>query len=210
MNLRTFLEQQELKSFPYSDYICHIVNLNGTPIQTVKIKVNSPNKEKSESKDDNTLKKPINSKLNTESPVKKAANLLVEEELRKNPDNTVIAFKKAADLIYDNCTKEIVDTVLRLKKVENQLNKNLNNEIKPKAQVQPQHKIPSKMPKNLAENYHIEIHNDGKTTQCSLYYNDNLVRRTYAKLDSEDKFNLATGAKIALERMFPSKKKGEK
>lgn len=210
MNLRTFLEQQELKSFPYSDYICHIVNLNETPIQTVKIKVNSPNKEKSESKDDNTLKKPINSKLSTESPVKKAANLLVEEELRKNPDNTVIAFKKAADLIYDNCEKEIVDTVLRLKRVENQLNKNLNNEIKPKTQVQTQHKTPSKTPKNLAENYHIEIHNDGKTTQCSLYYNDNLVRRTYAKLDPEDKFNLATGAKIALERMFPSKKKGEK
>lgn len=111
----------------------------------------------------------------------------------------------------DKLPKEFIDSVLNVNKLHEQLRKELSNGgIKPKTQVQTQHKIPSKMPKNLAENYHIEIHNDGKTTQCSLYYNDNLVRRTYAKLDPEDKFNLATGAKIALERMFPSKKKGEK
>lgn len=57
-----------------------------------------------------------------------------------------------------------------------------------------------------ASSYHIEIHNDGKTTECMLFYNDNLVKRTTAECCPEDKFNLSTGAKIALERMFPSKK----
>ena len=59
----------------------------------------------------------------------------------------------------------------------------------------------------VASSYHIEIHNDGKTTECMLFYNDNLVRKTVAKCSPEDKFNLSTGAKIALERMFPSKVK---
>lgn len=57
-----------------------------------------------------------------------------------------------------------------------------------------------------ASSYHIEIHNDGETTECMLFYNDNLVKRTTTKCSPEDKFNLSTGAKIALERMFPSKK----
>lgn len=60
--------------------------------------------------------------------------------------------------------------------------------------------------KATASSYHIEIHNDGKTTECMLFYNDNLVKRTTAECCPEDKFNLSTGAKIALERMFPSKK----
>lgn len=59
----------------------------------------------------------------------------------------------------------------------------------------------------VASSYHIEIHNDGKTTECMLFYNDNLVRKTVAKCSPEDKFNLSTGAKISLERMFPSKVK---
>lgn len=59
----------------------------------------------------------------------------------------------------------------------------------------------------IASAYHIEIHNDGKATECMLFYNDNLVRKTVAKCSPEDKFNLSTGAKIALERMFPSKVK---
>lgn len=59
----------------------------------------------------------------------------------------------------------------------------------------------------VASAYHIEIHNDGETTECMLFYNDNLVRKTVAKCSPEDKFNLSTGAKITLERMFPSKVK---
>lgn len=127
---------------------------------------------------------------------------------RNNPPKAENVAKEAQESKEIVFPKEFIDSVLRVNKLQEQLKK--ERAAEPKTQVQPQFNRPRNTPKNLAENYHIEIHNDGKTTQCSLYYNDNLVRRTYAKLDPEDKFNLATGAKIALERMFPSKKKGER
>lgn len=57
--------------------------------------------------------------------------------------------------------------------------------------------------KEIAKNCHIEIHNDGETVECCLYYNDNLVMRSEAKSDDTKSFNFPMLAKKALEDMFP-------
>lgn len=60
-----------------------------------------------------------------------------------------------------------------------------------------------KKERETAKACHIEIHNDGETVECCLYYNDNLVMRSEAKSDDTKSFNFQMLAKEALEDMFP-------
>ena len=60
-----------------------------------------------------------------------------------------------------------------------------------------------KKERETAKACHIEIHNDGETVECSLYYNDNLVMQSRMASINPETFNFPVLAKKALEDMFP-------
>lgn len=51
----------------------------------------------------------------------------------------------------------------------------------------------------------IEAKRGTSVVSCKLYVKGNLVRTTEAKCNPDDKFSIKTGAKLALDRMFPEK-----
>lgn len=67
-------------------------------------------------------------------------------------------------------------------------------------------KIQEEKEREAAKACHIEIHNDGETVECSLYYNDNLVMQSRMASINPESFNFPVLAKKALEDMFPQLK----
>lgn len=61
--------------------------------------------------------------------------------------------------------------------------------------------------RQTAPKFRVTIDCDGKTTTARLLVDGEEVKRTHAYLAPDDKFSLAVGAHLALDRLLPLKSK---